>query len=74
MFFISLDASGVEVRLRTSSEFSVQRIGFASKARTVHDVVTSLRERIGMLEQQTGAGAADTAASLPRYGKPGLKP
>lgn len=75
VYFISLDATGVEVRLRSSSEFSVQRIGFASKARTVHEVVASLRERIGMMEQQTAAaGEAAAVAKLPRYGKPGLKP
>lgn len=33
LFFISIDATGVDIRVRTGSEFSVERIGFEHKVR-----------------------------------------
>lgn len=43
VIFISIDANGVDVRLRVGSEFYVERVNFGHKVRTPQEAVDALR-------------------------------
>jgi len=42
--FISIDASGADVRVRFGSEFNVERIGFTSKVHNTKEAVAAVKE------------------------------
>ncbi|KAG2453613.1 hypothetical protein HYH02_001829 [Chlamydomonas schloesseri] len=44
LMFISIDASGVDIRVRTGPEFSVERIGFPIKVTNLTQVMNAMRQ------------------------------
>lgn len=42
--FISIDASGADVRVRLGSEFNVERLGFESKVNTLDEAIKAVKE------------------------------
>ncbi len=46
VLFISIDASGVDVRLRMGAEFCVERINFGSKVSSAAQAMEQLRKAI----------------------------
>jgi hypothetical protein len=41
--FISIDASGADVRVRLGSEFNVERLGFDHKVNNLEEAITAVR-------------------------------
>lgn len=41
--FISIDASGADVRVRLGSEFNVERLGFDQKVNNLEEAITAVR-------------------------------
>ena len=51
VLFISIDASGADIRVRTANEFNVQRIGFPGKVHTLAEVMEGLRNVVAKMKQ-----------------------
>ena len=41
--FISIDATGADVRVRLGNEFNVERLGFDDKVNNLEDAITAVR-------------------------------
>lgn len=44
LIFISIDATGVDIRVRTGSEFNVERIGFGTKVHTLEEAIAAVQK------------------------------
>lgn len=49
--FVSIDASGADVRVRTPSDFNVQRIGFPSKVHTLAEATACLQTAVAAMRR-----------------------
>ncbi|GLC37779.1 hypothetical protein PLESTB_001476000 [Pleodorina starrii] len=59
LVFISIDASGVDMRVRTGSEFSVERIGFPEKVSTPAQVKVAMRQVVADVSRTAPAPCGD---------------
>ncbi|GIL70996.1 hypothetical protein Vretimale_4078 [Volvox reticuliferus] len=57
LMFISIDASGVDIRVRTGPEFSVERIGFAEKVTNLNQVMAAMRQVVTDVSKSSPCGA-----------------
>jgi len=58
LIFISIDATGVDVRIRSGAEFNVERINFGCRVSTVTDAVAALTTVLGAPPASAAAGKA----------------
>ncbi|GIL46845.1 hypothetical protein Vafri_3722 [Volvox africanus] len=57
LMFISIDASGVDIRVRTGPEFSVERIGFMEKVTNLNQVMTAMRQVVMDVSKASPCGS-----------------
>jgi len=56
LIFISIDASGADVRVRMGSEFSVERLGFSSKVHNVEEAIEAVKVAMAALNKIVSTG------------------
>ncbi|KAG2499019.1 hypothetical protein HYH03_003205 [Edaphochlamys debaryana] len=60
LVFISIDASGVDMRVRCGHEFSVERIGFADRVANVTQVMAAMRQVVTDVSRSNASSAASS--------------